>query len=81
MQKLCQKRALEVNKLAKSQMAKAPEPVPQEPMDIGSTFKPSVSLLYLSTPNPGNNLVLNYTFWLQKNVVLGLDCDDFGFGL
>ena len=51
MQKLCQKRALEVNKLAKSQMAKAPEPEPKEPMDIGSTFKPSVSLLHLSTPN------------------------------
>ena len=51
MQKLCQKRALEVNKLAKSQMAKAPEPEPKEPTDIGSTFKPSVSLLHLSTPN------------------------------
>jgi len=51
MQKLCQKRALEVNKLAKSQMAKAPEPEPVQPMDIGSTFKPSVSLLHFSTPH------------------------------
>lgn len=43
MQKLCQKRALEVNKLAKSQMNKKPEPEPQEHFGIGSTFKPSVS--------------------------------------
>jgi hypothetical protein len=44
MKKLCQKRALEVNKLAKSQMSKAPELQSEEPFDIGSTFKPNVSL-------------------------------------
>lgn len=42
MEKLCQKRALEVNRLAKSQINNDPEPPAQERMDIGSTFKPSV---------------------------------------
>lgn len=44
MQKLCQKRALEVNKRAKSELERAPEPAPAEPAGIGSTFKPSVRL-------------------------------------
>ena len=42
MQKLCQKRALEVNKLAKSQMSKAPDVREEEPMNLQSTFKPKV---------------------------------------
>ena len=44
MQKLCQKRALEVNKKAKSQISQAPQTPVEEHANLQSTFKPSVRI-------------------------------------
>ena len=61
-QKLCQKRALEVNKKAKSQIDQSPMPEAQDPVHIESTFKPTVTLVYFWGPVVVSYTVLDATF-------------------